>query len=350
VKLETYILPLIQLSEYQELQNLTGGGTARLDPRSIPPQALLQYTMHLAPSARITGAGDWLFIRIDDGPELRELAEFWIQWQMSATGRKDAEDLAEAVRLALRLPLTVGMKVTDRKEFAKQLEQLAGWLGPYTKKRVPYRDASITRIQFAKDGPLANFLKMKNQGPILYHAFIDDAWYLTLREATIKELIDQSIARKEGRGKSDKADLVEMNTSLYLAPAAADKARSTLRYYLEWESRRRALANDPIWYALYRSGVTSDKSPEKERVEAALHYLGFVPVSPEGAPYAYDARTDDVVNRRHGSLRMPREHAGIEDGSPLDRLIDQFRTLRADLRFREDGVHTVLTLERRGRE
>ncbi len=78
-----------------------------------------------------------------------------------------------------------------------------------------------------------------------------------------------------------------------------------------------------------------------------MRYLGFVPVSPDGAAYVYDPRTDEIRNSRHGSLRQPRLHAALEDSSALGRLLDQFRTLRVDLRFREDGVNTVLTIERR---
>jgi len=32
--------------------------------------------------------------------------------------------------------------------------------------------------------------------------------------------------------------------------------------------------------------------------------------------------------------------------APLTRLLEQLRSIRADLRFREDGIHTVLTIER----
>jgi hypothetical protein len=34
------------------------------------------------------------------------------------------------------------------------------------------------------------------------------------------------------------------------------------------------------------------------------------------------------------------------DSSPLNQLLETLRSVRADLRFREDGIHTVLTLER----
>jgi hypothetical protein len=54
-----------------------------------------------------------------------------------------------------------------------------------------------------------------------------------------------------------------------------------------------------------------------------------------------------VVNRRHGSPRQPRLHPGVDDASPLGQLLEQFRAVRADLRFREDGIHTTLTFERK---
>jgi hypothetical protein len=64
-------------------------------------------------------------------------------------------------------------------------------------------------------------------------------------------------------------------------------------------------------------------------------------------PYVFDPKTDEVRNRRHGSPRRPQPHADLEKGSALGQLLEQVRSLRADLRFREDGVHTVLTLERK---
>ena len=71
-----------------------------------------------------------------------------------------------------------------------------------------------------------------------------------------------------------------------------------------------------------------------------------MPVSPDGSPYRYDAKYDEVVNERHGSFRKPTLKATTADASPLNFLFDQLRSVRADLRFREDGIHTVLTVER----
>jgi hypothetical protein len=57
-------------------------------------------------------------------------------------------------------------------------------------------------------------------------------------------------------------------------------------------------------------------------------------------------RTDEVVNRRHGSPARPQLHPSLAKDAPLGQLLEQFQTLRADLRFREDGVNTVLTIQR----
>jgi hypothetical protein len=160
-------------------------------------------------------------------------------------------------------------------------------------------------------------------------------------------MIDYHLARRQGKAAKRPAT-VEVSESLYLAPRAAVKARDALSYYLAWETQRRALVNGPIWYALYHAGLVTEATPEGQKQAAARRYLGFVPVSPDGAAYAYDARTGEVVNARHGSLRQPHWHRALDPGSPVAGLLEQFPALRADLRFREDGLHTVLTLERAG--
>ena len=55
-----------------------------------------------------------------------------------------------------------------------------------------------------------------------------------------------------------------------------------------------------------------------------MQYLGFIPVSPDDSPYFYERKTDEVINRRHGSLRKPTLHPGVDEGSTMARLLDQF--------------------------
>jgi hypothetical protein len=124
------------------------------------------------------------------------------------------------------------------------------------------------------------------------------------------------------------------------------KAKDLLKLYLEYETHRRAQTNNRLLYALFKSNVVGpqDDSPAVEA--AALNYLGFVPVSPDLAPFRYERQKEEVINLRHGSVRQPKLAKGIDAASPMSKMLDQFATIRADLRFREDGIHTTLTMKR----
>ncbi len=82
----------------------------------------------------------------------------------------------------------------------------------------------------------------------------------------------------------------------------------------------------------------------------AERYYGFVPVSPDGAAYVYDRRTDEVRNERHGSPSRPKTPKTLAENAPIKQLLEQLRSIRADLRFREDGIHTTVTVDRQSKE
>ena len=173
---------------------------------------------------------------------------------------------------------------------------------------------------------------------------MDGAFFISFKEEPIKDLIDRSVALQDRKDK--KADVAEVNSSLHLGPKAAVQSKDLLRLYLEYETHRRAQTNNRLLYALFKSNVAGpqDDSPTVEA--AALQYLGFVPVSPDLAPFRYEWQKEEVVNLRHGSLRQPKLAAGIDAKSPLGQMLENFATIRADLRFREDGIHTTLTMKR----
>jgi hypothetical protein len=70
-------------------------------------------------------------------------------------------------------------------------------------------------------------------------------------------------------------------------------------------------------------------------------------VSPDGSPYRYDARLGEVLNTRHGSLRRPEFHSRVAEGSELAKLLEQIKGIRAELRFEENALHTIVTVARR---
>src|SRR5262247_92498 len=109
---------------------------------------------------------------------------------------------------------------------------------------------------------------------------------VSLNKGTLQEEIDRSVARKEGKTAAEGQGAVDINSSLYVAPrAAGNEVRAMVRKHLQAESQTKALANAPLWHALYRTGVVFRDAPEAVKEKVAGNYLGFVPVSPDGSAY-----------------------------------------------------------------
>jgi hypothetical protein len=368
IRIETFVLPLVNNSWYDVMRLWTQGGTIALRPSTFSSSAVFRYRAFLnaalfdAPQGknepekpRQSSLGNWFSIALDDSPVFPELVKVLIRQQLETI--TSAELLQEASRLLLSTPLTLAVGVRDRQAFQRQLddyEDIFQWLiGPFTlKKEQPsYRGIAITAVRFSSRSRLARLLGVNGDltarplfHPVLYHAIIGDGWYLSLTEASLKERIARSIARPK---PMKAAKPVLASSSLYVAPAAAPHAAAALRSYLEWECHRRALANAVEWYALFRCGAIDPAATEKRKLQAALHYLGYAPISPDGGSYRYDALADQVENARHGSFLRPILHADLAPTTPVSQLLDQFRSMRVDLRFLEDGIHTMVTLERK---
>jgi hypothetical protein len=358
VRLEAYILPLIQSSAYNDLRLLSGGQGTRYEPPASP-LTVSQFLFHLdIPDDIRSVMGDWLAVRLDDGPAMREMTERLV-WG-GLTGTTDAKRLE---RIFWRLPLAIGVGVGDAREFRDAVRRVAGWLelldgepkdvtyegveirsNPINKKRfrelLPLFKASLGQNQAL--APLAAALPDAEPPDVVYSAIIDDGYYLSLREDALRRLVDAANRRRK-RGD----DEPERRNAAVLLDPTPERASATLGLWLEWETHRRALANNAAWEALLAAHVVRPNAPARERDDAAYRLLGFVPVSPDGSAYVYDGRTGEVSNRRHGSYRAWRLHTDLDERSPLRGLLGQLGAVRAALRFREDGVNTVLTLQRR---
>jgi hypothetical protein len=368
IKSEIYILPLVRTTQYNELRRVAGGGTIKIDPSIFSDKTLVKYLMHISPEAwglfdrggfgadlmvdlaLRSWLGDWFAVRLDDSPIYEKMLESYIRSQMFPDERHDfIEDLA----MAFEMPLTIGFDVRSpvifaglltsvRKAMENTLPGAFEW-GPMEK---PYKGTEIVRIK-TKGERLGRGIagpEGRRLNPTFYYALVDGAFYLSFKEEPIKDLIDRSVALKDSKGKQN--EVAEINSSLHLGPKGAVKAKDLLKLYLEYETHRRAQTNNRLLYALFKSNVVGpqDDSPAVEA--AALNYLGFVPVSPDLAPFRYERQKEEVINLRHGSVRQPKLAKGIDAASPMSKMLDQFATIRADLRFREDGIHTTLTMKR----
>jgi hypothetical protein len=374
VEVETCLVPLVENSRYRELRHWTGDGTATYDPAALPADTLVEFVMHMSPDLRtfITqkeALGDWFFFRLQDSALYGRLAEVRALQELKPASADALEQ--EAEHLFLRLPLTAGVRMGERRGFNDTLRSFADMLnlfaGPFTEEplRPAYKGVTLHRVTFAPTSTLARMLNDSDMPlerrfvPMLYHAEAEGVWYATFSEAALKEQIDRATERPPVRATdrpeggaapppAPKEATATVNDGLYVAPKAAVKAKAGLAFYLEWESHRRALSNAPLWGVLFRCGLLPEDVTEDTLRETALHYFGYVPLSPDGSTFSYDPRTDEVVNSRHGTRRRPVLHAGLEAGSPLAQLLEEFRSVRADLRFRDDGLHTAVTVERQG--
>jgi hypothetical protein len=371
VRVETYILPLVATSQYNELRRRTGGGTANLDVNGYSPKTIFQYVMHLSPDAPerndlsrglgIIGAnqkldwlGKWFMIRFDDSPVYGELAKLQMRYELDPDAERN-RDWKRETELVFQMPATIGVDIKNPLVFAGVLTALRAAVmnaapNMVTWETLPdkYKDIPIVRIQATPKGELARWVNGEDRKepflPAVYYINLDGAFYASLRAEPIKDLIDRSVLRKEG--KLPKPELVPINNSLYLAPAALERTKEYLSYYLEYQSHRQALGNLPIWHVLYRGGLLAPDATAETKQQMAMRFFGYVPVSPDATGYNYERKTDEVVNARHGSLRKQTQHAGVAQTSPLEHLLQEFRTIRADLRFKEDGINTVVTIER----
>jgi hypothetical protein len=373
VQLDTYILPLIQNSSYNQLRRVTGEKTVRLDPARISDKTLAQYVLRLTSDlsdreawfggggARdgfhllsllawaLDPVGEWFLVRLDDGSAYEKLVKL-----EDRANQGDNVDVEEVAKQVWSLPIAVAADIRNPLVFAGTLTALrtsvkASLPGALTWEPLEkeYRGVSIVRIQATPAGremlgPVVREGRGRKEAflPALYYAMIDGGFYLTLNEEMLRRLIDEAVAKRDGKGT------VEVASSLYLAPAAAEQTKGLLRRFLEHQTHEQARTALPIWYALYRAGIVAGDAKPEQALEAAYRYLGYVPVSPDGTGYRYDRAHDEVANERHGSFRKPTLQKTTAEGSPLNFLLDQLRTVRADLRFREDGIHTVLTIER----
>jgi hypothetical protein len=378
VRAEVHILPLVRNTSYQELRDLIGGGTVKMDPAALSPQTVFQLKTHLNPRQEerqelttllsimdgkisFDFLGDWFLLRLEDSPVYAKLA--------ALAERMDEDpnyDPREGLDLLFQVPLTVGVDVRQPLVLAGALGAvrgtvLAAYPGGITwaPMEPAYKGVSIVRIQ-ANDElvqELADDLsdlgggpgkkpatKKKVFNPAIYYAVVGRAFYLSLTEDALKSIIDAAVARRDGKKPAVKGEVTRVNSSLYVGAGTGHALRAA-GALLESAIREQALANGPVLDLLYRTAlVRPDASRETVR-SAALRYFGFVPVSPDSAPYRYDARLGDVVNARYGSMRRPVQARPEE--SRLPAVLAMLRSLRADLRFEHDGLRSVVTLERK---
>jgi hypothetical protein len=355
VRVETHILPLAGSDSYRALRDTAGRSKFRFEPRT---SSVLDFQLSVGDSGK---DGIAIAFEVDGDALLRQMVETLIRWEADSRGNPRRE----YDQRFWKLPL--GVRVNGQVAVGEGAEQFVGLLKATglvngEPKTSQHRKVTLHRLAIAAEryrelgalissvpadspfAPVLALLPTQEAPPALHVAVIDDALHISANEDFLKKRIDESEARKKPGGTKSPDSDHEVNAGLYIGPANAREAASL---FLEYEGHNLALLNNQVWSCFYQAGILAPNVSEAEQRETARRMLGFVPVSPDGSSYRYDARLAEVVNQRHGSLRRPQLHGQVAQTSELGKLLEQFKALRAELRFLDNGLHTVLTIERR---
>jgi hypothetical protein len=347
VQVETHILPLAASEQYQSLRAMTGGGTFRFEPRT---QSVIDFRLSVGESAALA-------FHVDGNALLRDLVELLIRWE--ADPRINLRQ--EYDRLFWKLPLGVSVSA-NAAAFMNAPEDVVSLLKNISRdepKVSKHKDVAIHHVPISEEKyrqiaalvnaqpaqqPLSTILALlpTQEAPASLHvAEIGKEIHVSANDDYLKKLIDQG--KKPAEKPSEEPDR-ESNAGLFISPA---NARAAASLFLEHEGHSLALLNNPVWNCFYQAGVLAPDATDSVRQETARRYLGFVPVSPDASRYRYDARLGEVVNERHGSQRRPELHSRVAEASELGKFLDQVKSIRAELRFQENGLRAVVTIERR---
>ncbi len=348
MRVEAHMLPLTNNQAYENLRWMTEGKHTTSDPARLAPAAAGAMRMsfrnggwlafHLDDSAALPAWAAQQAARLvypDKAPPAAGMPPMMLIWG-GEKGPRDARQLADLLdRLLDGGPLFLRDKQTSRAHRGVTITRVPVSPKGYAAlikllDMVPAGDGlsplALLPLMFPREKPPAAF----------YTAQIADGWYTALDE---KPLVGRIDAWKKGAG-DDKGE-----------PAAAGVLLSTRRpgmaataeMFLESQARHKALAANVMWQALYDAGAVTPEMSDDERARVALRLWGFVPAAPDGTAAVWDARSRQVRNTRHGTWSSPAAHVAPDARSPLARFVRGFDTLGIDLRFREDGIHAVMT-------
>jgi hypothetical protein len=280
----------------------------------------------------LPGIGDWFSFHLDsrDLP-VDKLAGDLIEGDLQGWGPPSLLGVFDA---GTGMPTTLTLGVADRYRLSRRLLEL--W------EEVLKGDRKDPRMlhQWMYRGVALKRATIPNGPEPLYQAQLDGAYYLSFSEAVLKRRIDAHLADRQAKGGQE----VAVNAAFYLAPPGG-KAGEVLGALLDWQAHCQAQSAAAVWEVLYQAGAVSARQTPAERADAARRLLGYAPSSPDGTGFAWDAKSRQVVNAWHGTLSAPTFQARLPPGSALVGLLSQLKSVRADLRFREDGIHTTLTLD-----
>jgi hypothetical protein len=390
---ETIILPLIDNSIYTGLAAVLGGEPEPLDALPVPKDNIFSLAVRLNKDAILKdthefrgflrefeyrgvtkrpgsvsieeflrdGIGNQISMHVYDGVPMFDfsLPSFLGEMMGQFGGGRgfrgpDSNMLPVSFLIAsLNSPVYIAMPVKDAKVVDKFLEDLDGLLAELARRPA---DRGWFPVEF-------DFYKVplegKDQrircyafrfGPVkwrMFYARLGDGLYVASKPFILEDLAALNKAATVGRANEDHGPTA--HAMLRVRPEHWNKVLPD--FQLGWaEGSREACINNlgplsSVGRAMAAAGKGQLKGDEVHRQADALHAVHFF--CPEGGKYEVSADGKQVTCSVHGSAAFPKQPAAPSPTSPIGRLLKDFAGATAELTFLEDGLHAVVTIERK---
>jgi hypothetical protein len=360
ITLETHILPLIDLSQYQEMKDFSGGPPIAIDPARFTPGTLLRMITRIGDGqtrrsilstlgafSGTNAASDWL----------GEWGTFWVEDSpaLAAIVRAAYDDRAGSDFLfdVFRARLVAGVHVKNKLSLATFLVGLRAVIDSSAPNTVvfealdPHQGITVVKVSPDPSGDLARGLEeaegeaaIEPLAPAIYYATIGDGFYVATQQVSLTGLIDRLAPGAVENGAEAPTD--RANVYAFAAPGAAAGVRPVVAAILEAQAMKASIANLAQIELLGRCGLLEGR----DQVAAARAYLGYRLVDPDGGAYRYDAASGMAESTHHGRRLTPVTLPAPPPGSSLASLIEELQTISAALRFTEDGLETTVRIDR----
>jgi hypothetical protein len=354
MRAETWIVPLIESSDYGRARDLAGGEPIPMPPHALGAATFVGLTTKLNDGMMkrevkgmiggMTGSdvtsdwiGDWASLWIEDSAALEDIAR-----HMYPQADEPADEFETTFNDVFNTPIVLGVQATNKVSLAAFLVSLKGVVAQMAPDLVvfntlePYRGVTIVEIAPSDEGAWGTRTEIE---PGIYYATIGDGFYASTKVSALRNLVD---ARQAGAAPADAA-VTEAGQMAFARVAGTEWALPALDYVLEQQAREASAANLAQVWLLGRCGVLDDRTLD----DAAPRFLGYALVCPDGGAYAYRAADNDAVSTIHGSLREPTRLEHLPEGSPLRALLDSIDRVRAQASFPAEGLATEVVIERR---
>jgi hypothetical protein len=324
---------------------------AEMQSPASPGQDLLGMAgLHDLPGLRTClarGIGDQIGLHVYDGVQLFDLnLPAALGMAMSSFGGRARLGWNELpivfIAASVNSPVYVAIPVKDPKivdEFLGQLDSFLAGLARQPERQAFFGvDREFYRFTLGKDKDARAFAI--RFGPVkwrLFWARIGNGLYVASKRFILDDLQAMENARPSDRGP-------EGHAMIRIRPKNWDQVLSDFR--LGWaENNREACHNNLGPLASLTRALHGTLNGDT--ASAAEKYLGARFFCPDGGHYVVSPDGRKVTCSLHGDAMAPRQPLAPADNSPPNRILRDFRGMTVNLTFLEDGLHAVVTIDRK---